>query len=326
MTSLRTILLVWGLLPLTGILSAADPQLLNLMMPDARAVAGVNVEQARISPLGQFVLARIARQDQHLQKFMNATGFDPRRDITEVMIASTAQPGEHKGLLLVKGRFDVEKILAAAREHGQGVQTYQGINLFGDKDKNGLMALLDSSTVVAGDAENVRAAIDRRNSTANALAPEVAVKIAELSGSLDAWGLSLVPLSEMRSGVPDQQVRGLMAGDMFKKIDQGSAGLKFGELIQVAAELVAQTEKDAAALADVVRFLGNLVQLNAPQNSPGSLLSTLLKSLDVKSDANTVKVTASLPEHDLEAVLEAGAPFAAGKSSRVRRGGSVHVE
>ena len=31
----------------SGVLSAADPQLLNLLMPDAKVIAGINVEQAK---------------------------------------------------------------------------------------------------------------------------------------------------------------------------------------------------------------------------------------------------------------------------------------
>ena len=38
-----------GVLPAT----AADPQLLNLVMPDAKVLAGVNVDQAKTSPFGQ---------------------------------------------------------------------------------------------------------------------------------------------------------------------------------------------------------------------------------------------------------------------------------
>ena len=37
-------------------LSAADPTLLNMIMPDAKVVAGVNVSKAETSPFGQFVL------------------------------------------------------------------------------------------------------------------------------------------------------------------------------------------------------------------------------------------------------------------------------
>ena len=37
----------------TGIAAGADTRLMNLVMPDARVVAGANVTNARISPFGQ---------------------------------------------------------------------------------------------------------------------------------------------------------------------------------------------------------------------------------------------------------------------------------
>ena len=43
--------------------AAADPQLLNLVMPDAQVMAGVNVEQAKTTPFGQYVLSQIQPKD-----------------------------------------------------------------------------------------------------------------------------------------------------------------------------------------------------------------------------------------------------------------------
>src|SRR5215831_2143011 len=89
----------------TGVLSAADPQLLNLVMPDAKVIAGVNVEQAKGTQFGQFVLNQIQTQDSDLQKLATLTGFDPRRDVRELLVASNGVP--KTGLALAKGQFDV---------------------------------------------------------------------------------------------------------------------------------------------------------------------------------------------------------------------------
>ena len=59
----------------SGVLSAADPQLLNLVMPDVKVMADINVEQAKTSPFGQYVLAQV--QPQQLMQIAAITGFDP---------------------------------------------------------------------------------------------------------------------------------------------------------------------------------------------------------------------------------------------------------
>src|SRR5689334_17597978 len=150
----------------SGVLSAADPQLLNLVMPDAKVIAGVNVEQAKGTVFGQYVLNQIQTHDADMQKLVTLTGFDPRRDVREVLVASngTASSQSHTGLALAKGTFDVAKITAAATMAGKDVATesYGGLTILEDaKGLNGI-AFLDSTTVVAGDVANVKAAIDRR--------------------------------------------------------------------------------------------------------------------------------------------------------------------
>src|SRR5438105_14672638 len=98
---------------LCGVLpaNAADPQLLSLVMPDAKVLAGVNVDQAKTTPFGVYVLGQIqAQAAQHLQQISTLTGFDPTRDLHEILIASNGVPGGKSGLVLARGNFDANKI------------------------------------------------------------------------------------------------------------------------------------------------------------------------------------------------------------------------
>src|ERR1700704_4733374 len=94
----------------SGVMSAADPQLLNLVMPDAKVLAGVNVEQAKGTQFGQFILNQLQTQDSEMQKLTALTGFDLRRDVRELLVASDGTPQGKTGLALAKGNFDVGKI------------------------------------------------------------------------------------------------------------------------------------------------------------------------------------------------------------------------
>src|SRR5690349_14592930 len=99
------LLAVIAVLSIAGALPAADPQLLGLVMPDAKALAGANATQIKGSPFGQYLLSQLTSADPQYQKFITASGFDPTRDIIEVL-AATADPVQHKGLVLVRGVFD----------------------------------------------------------------------------------------------------------------------------------------------------------------------------------------------------------------------------
>src|SRR5690349_25122409 len=90
----------------SGVLFAADPQLLNLVMPTAKVVAGVNVEQAKGTLFGQYVLNQLQTHDDDMQKLIDLTGFDPRRDVREVLVASDGRPQTKSGLALARGSLE----------------------------------------------------------------------------------------------------------------------------------------------------------------------------------------------------------------------------
>src|SRR5579863_6843189 len=70
---------------------AADPALLNLVMPDAKIFAGVNVERILASPIGKEIDSKIREGAPQFQEILKQTGFDPRRDLKEILIAATAE-------------------------------------------------------------------------------------------------------------------------------------------------------------------------------------------------------------------------------------------
>ncbi|MDP2999512.1 MAG: hypothetical protein Q8N47_18630, partial [Bryobacterales bacterium] len=145
-------------------MAAVDPALMKLVPPDATVVAGVNVEQARITPFGQFVLKQMPLDDEGFRKMMEATGFDPRRDLREILVASKGgQPSRHiQGIVMATGSFDPARILAAAKVAGVTATDYAGVEILSSKESpNGGFAFLDRSLAIAGETEQVKAAIDR---------------------------------------------------------------------------------------------------------------------------------------------------------------------
>jgi len=288
----------------TGLLPAADQQLVSLLMPDAKVVAGLNVEQAKNSPFGQFLLARVQAGDDGLARLTTLTGFDPRRDLQEVLIGTVGEPGQKKGLVLARGTFDTARIFAAAQLGGHTVETYKGVNILtGNEDSmTHAVAFLDDSIAVAGDLDSVRGAIDRRSS-GNSLEPTLAAKVDQLSSSLDAWSVSIVPFAALadqaNQKVPNVNLSQMLNSNVLKSILQTSGGVKFGAIIRLSGEAVARSAQDATALADVAQFLGNMVQANAPAASAAAI-TALVQSISVQADGNVVKFALAVPEAQFE--------------------------
>jgi hypothetical protein len=276
-----------------GVVSAADPQLVGLMMQDAKVLAGVNVGSVKNSPFGQYLLSQAPTGDQHFQQFVQATGFDPTRDITEIVAASAGNAGQQAGLVAARGTFDAAHIMAFLETVGATVDRSGAVPVVTSPDGKGAFAFLDNTLAVAGDLQNVLAAIGRK-SAPSALDPALAEKGQALSQAQDAWVVSTVTpgsvsLPNMKGGPGGLNLSALQA------IQQASAGVKFLTTINVTAEAIADTAQNANALADVVRLLVSLAQMN--QSDPhAAQAASILKTLTIQTKGTALELSLAIPE------------------------------
>lgn len=281
----------FGVLPA----KAVDPGLLGLVMPDAKALAGVNVDQAKATPFGLYVLGQIASQDQGLQQLATLLNFDPRRDVHELLVASPVVAG-HTGLLLARGVFDTGKIASAALLAGAKSETYNGINILEDPKQTNGLAFLDATLVVAGDVANVKAAIDRRSSY-TVLPGAIATQVRDWSNSQDAWVVAIVPPSLLKMSPGAPQVPGLSGQAAFAAVQQIAGGVKFGPTVTLTAQAQTDTAQNATSMAGALQFLANLAQMQTAQNPQAG---ALLKSLTVTANDVYVNIGLSLPADQFE--------------------------
>jgi hypothetical protein len=282
----------------SGSLSAADPQLLNLVMPDAKVLAGVNVEQAKSTLFGQFILNQLQTNDSEMQKLTALTGFDPRRDVRELLVASDGTPGTKTGLALAKGTFDVGKITALGTTQGVVTELYNGVTILEDpKSQEHGIAFLDGSTVVAGDTASVKGAIDRQKSS-QSLPAAVMVKVNQWSSSQDAWGISTVPPSTL---VPTNKTGANPMQGAFQNVLQSAGGVKFGALVVFSGEATCDTAQNASTLGDLVKLLINIAQM---QSGSDPTAAALVKSVTVTPNGNVMTVSASLPEDVFQTIVQ----------------------
>jgi hypothetical protein len=285
----------------SGALPAADPTLLNLVMPDAKVLAGVNVEQAKGTQFGQYVLNELQSHDAEMQKLITLTGFDPRRDVRELLVASDGTPGSRSGLALAKGTFDVAKITAAATQSGVTTEVYGGVTILEEPKKQMAgIAFLNATTVAAGDLASVKGAIDRLKS-AQPLSAAVLVKVNTWSNSQDAWGITTVPPASLappaKAGAPNNPMAN--AG---QNVQSAAGGVKFGAQVVFSGEALCDTAQNATTLGDMVKLLINMAQMQSGQDPTAA---ALIKSVTVTASGDVVNVTASLPEDVFQGMLQA---------------------
>ena len=320
MTTVRNVLVVFAF----GAFAASaqvDPGLLSLAMPNASVISGIRVESAKSTPFGQYVLSHMQSDDTGLQKFVAATGFDPRRDLSEILVASSGTSESPATLIAGKGIFNPSQILTAARAQGAVTTSYKGFDLIteaGSKSVNTIA--LNANTALIGAADTVKAAIDRIG-TQPSLNDAALRKIQETSAANDAWFVSTGPITDFfKNKFNDPNLGQAMQGNLLQAIQQASGGLKFGQSggVLITGEALTRSPQDASSLADVVRFVAGLIQMNAGNDQQAQQAASVLKDLQVTPTGSTTKLSLSLSEAFLEQMFMSG-PHKGPAGARARR-------
>jgi hypothetical protein len=289
---------------------AADPALLQLVMPDAKVIAGIQVDQTKNSLFGQYVLSHMQVDDVGFKNFIAQTGFDPRRDVSELLIASNWESNSpaNRWLVMARGTFDSSKVASAAQGNGITTTNFQGVDILtysghGQSDVQNGIAFFDATSAVMGDLPSVQAAIQRRKSGA-APSGQLLTKVRDLSSKNDFWFVTLVPVSEFAGAMPDPNLSGAMKGNLLAAINEASGGIRFGDTVTISAEALTRSDKDAQALVDVVKFVAGMIQLNRQNNPAAGQVATLLDTLDCKTAGNVTTISLAIPEQQLEQMLD----------------------
>ena len=301
---------------LSGTAFAADSQLMNLVMPDAKILAGANTTAAISSPLGQFLLSKIGGTGQIPQGFIAATGFNPLQDVSEILAATAADPSNPGGLVMARGTFPVDKITSLLTTTAGGanwqLSTYGGATLISATNPKGKafgVAFLGNSIAVAGDLASVKAAVDR-STGANSFDPELTVTVNQLSGSEDEWLASaasigsLIPANAGLTAPANSPVVQVLP--LLKNIQAFNGGVKFGDSVAFTGEAVATSPQNAAALNAVIKLALLMVgsaTSNTAANPQLATVTQLLQPLQVVVNGSNVDLSLSIPEAQIESLV-----------------------
>jgi len=282
---------------LAPVYAAVDPGLLTLVMPDASAIAGVQVEQGQTSPFGRFLLAQIQNNNSNSarDKLIATTGFDPLKDLREVLVASS---GQKNGVVLGRGYFQPDRIAAAANQAGALAIKYKGVDILTGAGASGALAsgasqglaFLDSSLVAIGDVAAIEGVIDRRASGPG-YSGDLAQKARDIANSNDAWAVSNAPANLAPAGSVNPQMKFLQT------IKQFSAGTRFGSTaITFTAQATTSSAQDAQALADALRFLVSMIPAD-PKTAP------FLNTARFSASGNVTTISLDIPEDQAESLV-----------------------
>jgi hypothetical protein len=292
--------------------AAADNGLLALIPADSKIVTSVDVQQARSSPFGQFLLSRMNSDSNGFDKMAQETGFDPRRDLQSFVFASSGPAvnvGQSSFVVVARGTFDSQSIGKQVLSHGGTVQNFGGIDVYVFQQQHGrssAFALPDTGIAVFGDLASVQQVIANR---ANPAVLDTALQnlITQVSPNNDAWFASLLPGSFLTQHVNDatnQQVK--TQAQALQSVRQAAGGVRFGDLIQLSFDAVTRSPQDAVSLTDVVRFVASLVQMQRQKDPKAGLLASALDNMTMNTSGSNVHVSLAIAETSIEQIAASG--------------------
>jgi hypothetical protein len=278
---------------------AADPALWKYLPSDATAISGIDVEKTKNSPFGRYLMDQVSADDHSLRELQQATGFDPRRDLRSVVVAA-AKERDHS-IFVARGSFDQARIINAARSEGATIIVHEGFNVIAGKDggSDTWLAFLDSTSLIGGSADRVRAAL---NQAKNPQRQPYLDQAMNLAARYDAWVISSDPAGGLLKGIPANQ-----NGDMLRSVREASGGVKFGVNIVIDAKATTRSDKDATALHDAIRFVAGMIRLNA-NTTDSQKVATLLESMRLSATGSEVSLSLSLPESEIEKLIDTSKP------------------
>jgi hypothetical protein len=302
-----TLILFGGL----SVFGAVDPALLALVPPGAKLVSGIQLDQARSSEFGRYLLNRIDAEDDRFQQLTEATGFDPRRDLNELLFA-TSGPRSDKTpptfAVLARGSFDQNRIEAKAKAKGAMVESYQGVHLIINEQTNHhgtAFAFLDGGIAVMADRATLRQMITGR-ANPTVLDPALQDQVLKVSTGNDAWFASSMPGSYLARHLEHETSQPMQHAQALQSILESSGGLHFGNVVEFSFDASTRSPQDAVSLADVLRFGASMVQMQRQNDPRAAIVASAVDKMSITNSGPTLHATFSLTEKELEELVGAG--------------------
>ena len=276
--------------------SRANEPMWRLLPASPKAVISIDWKTLRNSHLGAMLRDKFVDSNQVIP------GAEFLDDVDRCLIASTGgnaggQTGEPSVLIVVRGHFDLAKVRRVLAEHGAKPQMFNSIQVYRPQNatnRDMAFVLLDSQTIVLGDANSVFASVERNANTAQPAEPSAIIKrTGELDSRYDAWAI----MSGFETSAGDR-LMGLIAGNSGGSTARSmEAGIALRNGLVADISLIFPTEPEARSMAVE---LSSLIKAAIKDKVGSPAMLDLEKRVKIVADGAVAKINLRMTAQEFE--------------------------
>ncbi|MEP6715472.1 MAG: hypothetical protein ABJC09_07840 [Terriglobia bacterium] len=264
-----------------------DNVLVKMVPPGTTSLVGAHMNRIEAT---EFYRKLVEQQKlPSVDQFALETGFDPRRDVREVLYASSLLGS----VMLARGTFTIRHIPQSAKvvRHGEyNVQT------FGDHG----FCILDRTLAAAGDLKMVEAALDEWKSGRHNTARPLLAQAGGIDRASQFWGVSTGFAGFLADHMPRSS-----SGIDFSRIFNGLSDTWFDAAFTTGFKGqihgMSNTDQDAINLRDAAKGLIGFGRLSVPENQPEML--KLWDGITVEQEGRTIWIKANIPQTMIDGLV-----------------------
>ncbi|MEO8190720.1 MAG: hypothetical protein ABI682_10310 [Acidobacteriota bacterium] len=301
---------------------ASSDDALSLVPADAASVAVVRFNDLRSTPLAGklFSDADHMNGNGEAARFMSEANLKPREDVDTVVIVGLlpqAAAGQPNVLALFEGRFDPDRLSAAAQTRGatrtaSSSGDYWLLPEKGDSARHGkgAVAFVSPKLLVAGNESAVQAALAARAGGGTAFSSGVGLgrQLSRIDRSSSMWALvdvtryPAVQKGLGRSGGGGGDAAAALMGAMKSVSLFSFQASVHSDDLSLTASGVSPDAETRQLLEDSLRGVVAMWRLAVQEKSPE--LVSVIRKFKIDSDGDAVTVSGTLPSSMLRALAE----------------------
>lgn len=276
----------WTFLLLLPAAALAQPRVDNVLVkmvpPNATSLVGARMGEIRQTAFFRELVSQ--RKMPQIDQFAKETGFDPRRDVREVLYVSTSSGG----VLLARGTFRLNQ----AQRGGAKLIRHGAYNVWTSQDAS--FCVLDPTLAAAGDLKSVEAALDEWRSGGHTGAQALLNRMRSAEPGTQFWGVSTGFADFVADHLPNAG-QGIDFSRIFRGLENTWFQTSLVSGFRGEVHGTAANEPDAVRLRDTVKGLVGYGRLSVPENQ-----SEMLKFWDAitaEQQGRAVTVKADIPQN-----------------------------